>query len=179
MYSLFAVSVTDRPIVCRLLMSYLAYASNMSFVFEDYTWSQSPLPWAVHDFALRPARIPLNAIISGPTAGGPMSEGSQSPVAVNAEFYQSICSGSEVQPYVLDSAYAPNDANGDVIIDWWTQQLASVQERCIEVDSTAHDLFDRLYAPPFPGITGTDDYIACSEGPGFYPCGNPLLLLPF
>ncbi|KAL4077833.1 hypothetical protein J3A83DRAFT_4186114 [Scleroderma citrinum] len=127
-----------------LLMSHLAYVSNMSFVFEDYTWSHTPLPWAVHDFALRPARIPLNAIISGPTAGGSMPKGSQSPMAVSAEFYERVCTGPDVQPYVLSSAHAPNDESGDVIVDWWTRQLVSVQDRCIEVDSTTHDLFDRF-----------------------------------
>ncbi|KAG6333974.1 hypothetical protein ID866_5110, partial [Astraeus odoratus] len=127
-----------------LLMSYLAYVSNVSFVFEDYTWSHTPLPWTIHDFALRPARIPLNAIISGPTAGGPMPDGSDSPMAVSAQFYEHVCSGPGAKPYVLNSAFAPNDADGTAIIDWWSQQLASVSERCIEIDSTAHDIFDRF-----------------------------------
>lgn len=127
-----------------LLMSYLAYVSNVSFVFEDYTWSHTPLPWTIHGFALRPVRIPLNAIISGPTAGGPMSHGSQAPLAVSADFYERTCGGQEAKPYVLSSASAPNDEDGTTIIEWWTQQLVSVQERCIEIDSTPHDLFDRF-----------------------------------
>src|SRR5258705_6123 len=53
-------------------MSYLAYMANRSFVFEDYVWSHTPFPYTIYDFALRPKRIPLNAFISGPTAGGPM-----------------------------------------------------------------------------------------------------------
>lgn len=127
-----------------LLMSYLAYVSNVSFVFEDYTWTRTPLPWSMYGFALRPARIPLNAIISGPTAGGPMPHGSQAPLAVSAEFYEQTCGGPEAKPYVISSALAPNDEDGATIIEWWTQQLASVQERCIEIDSTPHDLFDRF-----------------------------------
>ncbi|KAF9218649.1 hypothetical protein BS17DRAFT_790970 [Gyrodon lividus] len=127
-----------------LLMSYLAYVSNISFVFEDYTWSRTPLPWTIYDFALRPARIPLNAIISGPTAGGPISNTSQAPLAVSAEFYEHVCGGPDIIPYVISSANAPNDAEGSVMMDWWREQLVDVQDRCIEIDSTAHDLFDRF-----------------------------------
>ncbi|KAI6110436.1 hypothetical protein EDD16DRAFT_1611231 [Pisolithus croceorrhizus] len=127
-----------------LLMSYLAYVSNVSFVFEDYTWTRTPLPWSMYGFALRPARIPLNAIISGPTAGGPMPHGSQAPLAVSAEFYEKTCGGPEAKPYVISSAFAPNEEDGSTIIEWWTQRLTSVQERCIEIDSTPHDLFDRF-----------------------------------
>lgn len=125
-------------------MSYLAYASNVSFVFEDYTWSHVPLPWTIYGLALRPTRIPINAIISGPTAGGPMPCAPQSPLAVSAEFYEHVCSGPDTIPYVLSSANAPNDADGAVMIDWWINHLAHVDAQCIEIDSSAHDLFDRL-----------------------------------
>ncbi|KAF8835811.1 hypothetical protein BDN67DRAFT_912302 [Paxillus ammoniavirescens] len=126
-----------------LLMSYLAYTSNISFVFEEYTWSHTPLPWTIYDFALRPARIPLNALISGPTAGGPMTT-SQAPLAVSAEFYEHVCGGPDVIPYVISSADAPKDAEGSEIIEWWRGQLVDVQDRCIEIDSTPQILFDRF-----------------------------------
>jgi hypothetical protein len=124
-------------------MSYLAYASNISFVFEDYTWSHTPLPWTIYDLALRPARIPLNALISGPTAGGPMTT-SQAPLAVSAEFYEHVCGGPDVIPYIISSENAPKDAEGSEIIEWWREQLVDVQDRCIEIDSTPQILFDRL-----------------------------------
>ncbi|KAG9310783.1 hypothetical protein JVU11DRAFT_8632 [Chiua virens] len=129
-----------------LLMSYLAYVANVSFVFEDYTWSHMPLPWTLYGFSLRPTQIPLNAIIMGPTAGGPMPD---APRAVSAEFYERVCSGPDADPYVISSANAPNDADGDIIINWWQSQLATVDARCIEVDSTPHILFDRfLFGSP-------------------------------
>lgn len=126
-----------------ILMSYLAYVSNVSFVFEDYTWSHLPLPWTIYDFALRPARIPFNALISGPTAGGPMPSAPKAPRAVSAEFYAQVCGGPGSRKHIISSLNAPNDADGDVLIDWWVDQLASVREPCIEIDSSAHDVFDR------------------------------------
>ncbi|KAG6377973.1 hypothetical protein JVT61DRAFT_14769 [Boletus reticuloceps] len=124
-----------------LLMSYLAYVSNVSYVFEDYTWSHIPLSWSLYGLSLRPTRIPLNAIISGPTAGGPMPD---APLAVSAEFYQRVCSGPDTTPYILSSANAPNDADGADIIDWWQSRLAHIDAQCIEIDSSAHVLFDRF-----------------------------------
>ncbi|KAG1836981.1 hypothetical protein DFJ58DRAFT_669211 [Suillus subalutaceus] len=127
-----------------IMMSYLAYVSNVSFVFEDYTWSHLPLPWTIYDFALRPARIPFNALISGPTAGGPMPSAPDAPRAVSAEFYAQVCGGLE-KKYIITSQNAPNDADGVVMIDWWADQLASVQQPCIEIDSSAHVVFDSYF----------------------------------
>ncbi|KAG2151541.1 hypothetical protein DEU56DRAFT_880248 [Suillus clintonianus] len=124
-----------------ILMSYLAYVSNLSFVFEDYTWSHLPLPWTIYDFALRPAHIPLNALISGPTAGGPMPSAPNAYRAVSAEFYAQVC-GPESRKHVISTLNAPNDADGAVMIDWWVDQLTNVQEPCIEIDSSAHIVFD-------------------------------------
>ncbi|KAG8215522.1 hypothetical protein J3R82DRAFT_9171 [Butyriboletus roseoflavus] len=144
-----------------LLMSYLAYVSNVSFVFEDYTWSHVPLPWTIYGSALRPTRIPINAIISGPTAGGPMPDAPQSPLAVSAEFYERICSGPDTTPYVLSSVNAPNDADGTVMINWWRQHLVHVDAQCIEIDSSAHDLFDRFFFGG-PRILSLFDSLAAS-----------------
>ncbi|KAF8982702.1 hypothetical protein BDQ17DRAFT_1437760 [Cyathus striatus] len=65
--------------VRSLLTSYIAHESGRTFVFEDYTWSHLPLPYTIYDFALRSTRIPLNAFISEPTAGGSVSSPSSSP----------------------------------------------------------------------------------------------------
>ncbi|EIW75013.1 hypothetical protein CONPUDRAFT_112946 [Coniophora puteana RWD-64-598 SS2] len=132
-----------------LVLSHLAHASNLSYVFEDYTWSRSPLPWTLYDFALRPTRIPLNAFIAGPTAGGPLSgdvgddsERLGAPRAVSARYWEEVCGGGKIR--VLTSKGAPSDADGDVLLAWWRDMLSGVQEQCIEVDSSEHDLFDRF-----------------------------------
>ncbi|KAK2463908.1 hypothetical protein APHAL10511_004080 [Amanita phalloides] len=135
-----------------ILMSYLSYLTNRSFVFEDYVWSQTPFPYTIYDFALRPARMPFNAFISGPTAGGPMSPSSlNSPspgakphrLAVSAEFYASICPPE--QRYTVSTHDAPHDADGAAYIQWWVAKLSSlsVQEQsCVELDSGGKQAFD-------------------------------------
>jgi hypothetical protein len=132
-------------------MSYLAYTSNRSFVFEDYVWSHTLFPYTIYDFALRPKRIPLNAFISGPTAGGPISPPSssssssssqQAPRAISAEWWETVCPPHK--RHVVSSKDAPNDAEGDVLIEWWVRTLCEVSNEYVEVDSSSQVIFDRL-----------------------------------
>lgn len=129
-------------IAIRILMSYLSYLTNRSFVFEDYVWSQTPFPYTIYDFALRPARMPFNAFISGPTAGGPMpSAPSSHKLAVGADFYTSVC--PPAQRHVVSAADAPYSADGETYIQWWVSRLSSVQgHACVEIESHDKQVFD-------------------------------------
>ncbi|KAF8223037.1 hypothetical protein L208DRAFT_1445776 [Tricholoma matsutake] len=122
-----------------LLMSYLAYTANRSFVFEDYVWSHLPFPYTIYDFALRPVRVPLNAFISGPTAGGPMPLSQ----AISAEFWETICPPERRR--VISSKDGPDNAEGQEIIEWWVDRLKNVQEECVEIDSSQKVIFDRSF----------------------------------
>ena len=127
-------------------MSYLAYMSNRPFVFEDYVWSHTPFPYTIYDFALRPKRIPLNAFISGPTAGVPMPPPSPSqpaaPRAITAEWWETVCPPHKRR--IVSSKDAPNDVEGDVLIEWWVCTLGQASDGCVEVDSSSQVVFDRL-----------------------------------
>ncbi|KAF7421334.1 hypothetical protein PC9H_011857 [Pleurotus ostreatus] len=122
-----------------LLMSYLAYEANRSYVFEDYVWSHTPFSYTLYDFALRPARIPLNAFISGPTAGGPMPDVA---AAVSSSFFEKVC--PKASRKVISSRDAPTDAEGSMLIKWWVDKLETVPDRCVEVDSSEKVVFDRF-----------------------------------
>lgn len=143
----FPVFTRSTPLmthVLSILMSYLAFVSNRSFVFEDYVWSHSPFPYTIYDFALRPTRIPLNAFISGPTAGGPMS----GPRAISAKFWESACPIEKC--HVISSTSAPTNIEGSAMIDWWVERLNSVQTSCVEIDSSGQTVFDLLYVRSEP-----------------------------
>ena len=120
-----------------VLMSLLAYRANRSYVFEDYTWSHTYLPYTIYDFALRPARIPLNAFISGPSAGGPMP----APRTVSAEYWDQVCSKSSTVS--LSSKEAPNLEEGSVVMDWWLKRLTETPERCVVIENDP-PVFDQL-----------------------------------
>ncbi|KXN83315.1 hypothetical protein AN958_01597, partial [Leucoagaricus sp. SymC.cos] len=67
-------------------------------------------PYAIYDFAPRLARIPLNAFISGPTAGRSISRSSSHdtppPRAVHTRFWYSICPRENRR--VLNAAEMPH-----------------------------------------------------------------------
>lgn len=121
-----------------LMLSYIASRVNRSFVFEDYVWSHSPFPYTVYDFALRPVRIPLNAFISGPTAGGPVTS---YPRAVNAEFWNTVCP-PEKQRVISSKGTPGRDAAGTEIIKYWEDKLSHVGDECVAIDSTGGRVFD-------------------------------------
>lgn len=126
-----------------ILMSYLSHLTNRSFVYQDYIWSQLPFPYTVYDFALRPSRIPFNAFISGPTAGGPISfsDPDVHRIAVSDEFYNVVCPPSQV--HLLPSRGAPHDTDGASYIQWWVDRLSTVPEiTCLEIDADKDQVFD-------------------------------------
>ncbi|KAF9059785.1 hypothetical protein BDP27DRAFT_1340719 [Rhodocollybia butyracea] len=130
------------------VMAYVAQLSHRAYVFEDHVWSKSPLPYTIYDFALRPSRIPLNAFISGPSAGGPLPGSSNSLTrrSVSLEFFNSVCHPEERK--VLNTRDAPIDASlgrgADEIVKWFVDRLIAFNdEPCVVVDSGGRTLFDR------------------------------------
>ncbi|TFK34536.1 hypothetical protein BDQ12DRAFT_700367 [Crucibulum laeve] len=125
-----------------LLMSYIAYASGRAYVFEDYTWSHLPLPYTIYDFALRPTRIPLNSFISGPTAGGPM-DNSHVPRAISSEFWNEVCPPEKRR--IIHARDSPYEADGPVLVEWWKDHLAGLEDECIEVDEKERRVVDKYF----------------------------------
>lgn len=88
----------------------------------------------ISDWSLRPARIPLNAFISGPTAGAPTGDANS--LAVGLEFYNRACP-QENRVHVPSTDH-PVDGDAAGIIRWWTDKLSepSLQnEKCIVIQS--------------------------------------------
>ncbi|KAL5503712.1 hypothetical protein ACEPAH_7783 [Sanghuangporus vaninii] len=114
-----------------LLTSHLAYLSNRSFVFEDVcSSSRTILPYSIHDYAFQPTCIPLNALISGPSAGGPMP----APRAVNSEYWDVVCPPSSVVR--LSSEREAKIREGDVLVDWLITKLSNARAHCVEIENS-------------------------------------------
>ncbi|KAK0442083.1 hypothetical protein EV421DRAFT_592984 [Armillaria borealis] len=149
----------------ELLLSYIAYATNRSFVFSDYTWSHTPLPFTIDDYSLRPARMPLNAFISGPTAGGPISASHNQhtlelPVhsharidtdlrAVHLVYFDAVCLQSKrVRLTSVDVPRLGDDSlDGNELLATWVDWLSRdevVNEPCVVVDFSERAVFDHL-----------------------------------
>ncbi|KAJ3559170.1 hypothetical protein NP233_g11334 [Leucocoprinus birnbaumii] len=125
-----------------LLHSYLALITNRSYVFDDYTWSHSPLPYTIYDFALRLSRIPLNAFVAGPLAGGsPMLLTRPYPRAVHSEFWASICPNEK--RHVITSTIMPKNVSGLDRVQWWKELISQNEDiDCLVIDTREQRIFD-------------------------------------
>lgn len=96
-------------------------------------WLHTPFPYTIYDFALRPKRIPFNAFVSGPTAGGAMPPSSHpAPQAISAEWWKTVCPKHKRR--IINSRDAPNDLEGNVLIEWWICALGAVSDGYIEIE---------------------------------------------
>ncbi|KAI0082140.1 hypothetical protein K474DRAFT_1681496 [Panus rudis PR-1116 ss-1] len=118
-----------------LLDSFLVYKSGRAHVFDQYTWNVEldPPPYSEYNGKLIPARIPLRALIVGPTAGGPFPPGDPSPRSVGVEYYQSVCSKSTILNADVVYAEIGGDPTASQILNKWVDTFNRIENRCIEV----------------------------------------------
>lgn len=125
-----------------LMMSYVAYAANRSFVFQDYIWNRDATYAYVRvdsdELAVRPARIPLNAFISGPTAGGPfhsLDDGAIAHRAVTIDYFEKVCPKEDQKRISSDAS--PIHEDGKDVLDFWEKTLANyAHEPCLVVEKS-------------------------------------------
>ncbi|KII83763.1 hypothetical protein PLICRDRAFT_440474 [Plicaturopsis crispa FD-325 SS-3] len=131
-----------------LLCTHLAYESKRAYVFQDYHWKPEYYPWPIPvmlgESSPESPRTPLNALIAGPTAGGPWDADDDAPRSVSAAWFDHVCPRAARRIITTDSVKpALRDAQGDVIHAHWTKLLRDAPERCVEV---------------VPGPSKDDDY---------------------
>ncbi|KAF9525515.1 hypothetical protein CPB83DRAFT_859388 [Crepidotus variabilis] len=139
-----------------LLNTHLAYKSNRTYVFHDYVWKIDYYPWDHHPQRLDVPRTPVNALISGPSAGGPWGPGDNAPRAISLRFLDQVCPPEErriintrdVKPPIY---WSP----GDVVFNTWQKLLYEAPERCIEVQGATieEDRFSQTFDLWFWGTT--------------------------
>src|SRR6266511_2493262 len=138
--------------------TWLAYASNRAYVFHDFAWVDSHYPWPVSSYREWAPRTPLNALISGPSAGGSWDEGDSAPRAVSETYFNFICPKHE-RTIINTRDVKPllRDADGKVIFEHWRTLLTNTKERCVEVVAAPR------HEDPFPE-TFDISYWSCSRG---------------
>src|SRR5277367_2767587 len=75
-----------------LLCAHLAYESKRAYVFQEYHWAREHYPFPFEPTPTEWApRTPLNALISGPIAGGPWDDGDPAPRSVSEDYFELVC----------------------------------------------------------------------------------------
>lgn len=117
----------------RLLNTWLAHESNRAYVFHDFIWAKTHYPWRTTVDEPDP-RTPLNALMSGPSAGGPWDQEDAAPRAVSEAWFDVVCPKQERKIInTRDVKPALQSADGKVIFETWRRLLDESPERCIEV----------------------------------------------
>ncbi|TDL23054.1 hypothetical protein BD410DRAFT_814718 [Rickenella mellea] len=124
-----------------IFLAHLAYASRRSFVFGPYTWNgDMNKNFTKYNNKLVPSRIPLNAIIAGPAAGGSFGADHPSPRAVNKEYFETVCK----TPRLLSGDDVPDavwSGDGDFIAQRWVDKLKETPDACILLDGPHSQIF--------------------------------------
>lgn len=115
--------------------AFLAYESNRTYVFQDYVWKPEYYYWRPDQFLTYPPRTPLNAIISGPVAGGLWEAGDNTPRAISEKWFDVVCPVSQRRVINTRDIKTPQmrEWMGNDIFQLWRNLLSEAPEHCIEI----------------------------------------------
>ncbi|KAJ7814266.1 hypothetical protein B0H14DRAFT_2376076, partial [Mycena olivaceomarginata] len=74
-----------------LMNAHLAYVSGRTYMFQDYYWAHEHYQWSKQKWVNVAPRTPLNAIVSGPVAGGPFEADDPASLAVSEAWFDVVC----------------------------------------------------------------------------------------
>jgi hypothetical protein len=141
---LFAIDVIPTPSIYfpfpSLMNAHLAYESKRAYVFRPYVWKDTHYSWPRERMREFPPATPLNAIISGPTVGGPWDEGDDAPRSVSEAWFEIVCPVSERR--IINTGEIKHDigwADGIDIFNYWKKILLEAPERCVEIEPEDRD----------------------------------------
>ncbi|KAJ7473630.1 hypothetical protein B0H11DRAFT_1728982 [Mycena galericulata] len=123
-----------------LMNAHLAYVSGRAYVFQDYYWAEEHYRWPREQWVGVHARTPLNAIVSGPVAGGPFEGDDPAPRAISQDWFDVVCPVRE-RRYINTRTVKPavEQAPGIEVLTHWQKVLRDAPERCIEIIGAEED----------------------------------------
>ncbi|KAJ7739236.1 hypothetical protein DFH07DRAFT_840276 [Mycena maculata] len=129
-----------------LMNAHLAYVSGRAYVFQDYYWSHEHYQWPKEKWVSVDPRTPLNAIVSGPVAGGPFEPDDPAPRAISEAWFDVVCPLRE-RRYIntRDVKPAVAQAPGIEVLRHWQEVLSDAPERCIEIIGAEEDAFSQTF----------------------------------
>ncbi|KAF8529730.1 hypothetical protein BU17DRAFT_73045 [Hysterangium stoloniferum] len=125
-----------------LLCTHLAWRTKRAYVFQNYMWKKDFFPWSVPSAPY----TPLNALIAGPTAGGPWSSTDNSPRSISLIWWDKVCPEEDIG--YIDAATAKNPVRGKdakAVMDYWVKLFNDMPQRCIYVRPGSGDDFPQTF----------------------------------
>lgn len=134
----------------RLFNAHIAHESGRGFVFPDYWWEPTHYPFTFTEEEKKhyywPPLTPLNALLSGPVAGGPWEATDDTPRSINQEFFDSICPRHERRFLnTSDVKHGLGGAEASAVLEAWSTKLRELPDRCVEVVGSPDDSFPQSF----------------------------------
>ncbi|KAI8981365.1 hypothetical protein BD414DRAFT_492453 [Trametes punicea] len=129
----------------HLLNAHLAYVSDRSFVFGNYTWNDDGSVFTYYDGKPIPSQIPYTALIQGPSVGGAFPPGSSAPRAVSQEYFEQIC--QEKFEINRSDVHDPlvNLSSAREVTDRWSALLRSMDHPCVQSSLASAQVYSHHY----------------------------------
>jgi len=131
--------------------THLAYLSNRAYVFPAYIpRDHPPFPDTLDNGTRHMLHIPMNAFVSGPTGGGPLSSDGKSDSlmrrAVSEEWWDMVCPRKEVVVVNLHNTMRKmkldRRSEGEEILTKWASKLLKMSAPCVSIEGGS--VFDYL-----------------------------------
>lgn len=119
----------------------LSYASERSFVFDNYTWNRNGTPFSEFNGKLIPSVIPMTALIEGPLAGGPFPLGDKTPRSVMKEYFDTVCPHPKLLDKEIVRATLPSDYSAKTVMNAWLKLLKETPDNCVKIDDIIFDIW--------------------------------------
>ncbi|KAF7365603.1 hypothetical protein MVEN_00433800 [Mycena venus] len=125
----------------RLMNAHLAYMSKRAYVFDEYVWAPEHYQWPPAQQPPGGPRTPLNAIVSGPMAGGPWDGDDDAPRSISENWFDVVCPRDQ-RKLIHTEDVKPALANlpGDAVFDHWQKLLTEETALCVEIVAPAYEV---------------------------------------
>jgi hypothetical protein len=126
----------------RLLNTHLAHLANRAYVFVDYIpRDHPPFPDNLPDGTRHWLHIPMNAFVSGPTGGGPLSADESDPLArraVSEAWWNVVCPPDRIKVVKLYETLGrlglDGKSDGAEMMSKWAKHLRAIDDPCVSIE---------------------------------------------
>ncbi|KAJ7018190.1 hypothetical protein C8F04DRAFT_1152421 [Mycena alexandri] len=125
----------------QLLNTHLAYRAQRAYVFPNYIpRDHPPFPDTLPNGTRHMLEVPMNAFVSGPTGGGPLSADHTDSIlrrAVSVEWWDIVCPPENVVSVklydTLQEMGLDGGSDGKDMMDKWANKLLGMSAPCISI----------------------------------------------
>ncbi|KAI0333985.1 hypothetical protein GY45DRAFT_1243411 [Cubamyces sp. BRFM 1775] len=125
----------------HLLNAHLAYVSNRTFVFSNYTWNDDGSVYSIYNGKPIPSQIPYTVLIRGPAVGDPLPLAFDRPPAVSKDYFDHVCPQKfELGQHAVDP-HITHPSSALEVTEKWSAAIQAISEPCLQSSMTSQQIY--------------------------------------